>query len=80
MKVSAMMLISLFSLSALAITPAEKKPAPTDPLFQQSSDLKRGTKIDKQKTHKKKFKAKHSLESDVKEAELLEQKDESSPE
>lgn len=74
------LLLALMTVSAFAV-PAAKKPAPTDPLYQQSYDLNRGTKIDKQSTaQKKKFKAKHTLQEDVKEAELLEQKDESSPE
>lgn len=79
MKLLCLLLLLIFSFAALALPPAAKKPAPTDPLYQSSSDLNRGTKIDKQKTENKKFKGKHSLKEDIKEAELLEQKDESSP-
>lgn len=80
MKSFVLSLIAMISLSAFAVSPA-KKPAPTDPLYQESADQTRGAKIDKKdRADKKKFKAKHTLQEDEKEAELLEQRDESSAE
>ena len=74
--------LALISFSAFALSPATKVPpvpnAPTDPLYQESADQSRGAIIEKKATaDKKKFKPKHSLQEDEKEAKLLEQKDES---
>jgi hypothetical protein len=81
MKLSVLVLMSIMSLSALAMSPAVKPAvpnAPTDPLYQESADQTHGAIVDKKATaDKKKFKPKQTLEKDEKEAELLEQKDES---
>ena len=81
MKFSVLALMSMMSLSALAMSPVTKPivpNAPADPLYQESADQSRGAIVEKKATaDKKKFKPKHSLKADEKEAELLEQKDES---
>lgn len=79
---SLVLIAMMISVSAFSLSPAKKVPnAPTDPLYQESADQSRGAIVEKKIIkNKKKFKPEQSVQKDIKEAEELEQRDESSPE